>query len=82
MSQWHLNSEFKNGELTDKQTHDVGLVLQRDWSFCFVIGLYQLHEPKHGPLRKKSEGSWNPKINWFMRSQFIQQFFGETLLVA
>jgi hypothetical protein len=44
--------------------------------------MHQLHEPEHSPLRKARQGGGIRKSIGSMRSQLINQFFCESVVVA
>ncbi len=82
MSQWHLNSAFKNGQaITSKRMMSV-------WYYSAIAGFVLLlacinfMNLSTARSEKRAKEVGIRKSIGSLRSQLVQQFFGETLLVA
>jgi putative ABC transport system permease protein len=82
MSQWHLNAEFKNGELVPSKRMMSVWYYSAIGIFVLLLACINFMNLSTARSEKRAKEVGIRKSIGSLRSQLIQQFFGETLLVA
>lgn len=82
MSQWHLNSEFKNGSLVTSKRMMSVWYYSAIGVFVLLLACINFMNLSTARSEKRAKEVGIRKSIGSLRSQLIQQFFGETLLVA
>jgi putative ABC transport system permease protein len=82
MSQWHLNAEFKNGELVTSKRMMSVWYYSAIGIFVLLLACINFMNLSTARSEKRAKEVGIRKSIGSLRSQLIQQFFGETLLVA
>jgi putative ABC transport system permease protein len=82
MRQWHLDSEFKNGELTTSKRMLSVWYYSAIGVFVLLLACINFMNLSTARSEKRAKEVGIRKSIGSMRGQLIQQFFGETLLVA
>jgi putative ABC transport system permease protein len=82
MSQWHLNAEFKNGELVTSKRMMSVWYYSAIGVFVLLLACINFMNLSTARSEKRAKEVGIRKSIGSLRSQLIQQFFGETLLVA
>jgi|JI10StandDraft_1071094.scaffolds.fasta_scaffold01706_15 putative ABC transport system permease protein len=82
MRKWHLDSEFKNGELTTSKRMLSVWYYSAIGVFVLLLACINFMNLSTARSEKRAKEVGIRKSIGSMRGQLIQQFFGETLLVA
>ncbi|MEQ1584632.1 MAG: ABC transporter permease [Cyclobacteriaceae bacterium] len=82
MKKWHLDSEFKNGELVTSKRMMSVWYYSAIGIFVFLLACINFMNLSTARSEKRAKEVGIRKSIGSLRSQLIQQFFGETLLVA
>ncbi len=82
MKKWHLDSEFKNGELVTSKRMMSVWYYSAIGVFVLVLACINFMNLSTARSEKRAKEVGIRKSIGSLRSQLIQQFFGETLLVA
>ncbi len=82
MSQWHLNSEFKNGKLVTSKRMMSVWYYSAIGIFVLLLACINFMNLSTARSEKRAKEVGIRKSIGSLRSQLIQQFFGETFLVA
>jgi putative ABC transport system permease protein len=82
MSQWHLNAEFKNGELVTSKRMMSVWYYSAIGVFVLLLACINFMNLSTARSEKRAKEVGIRKSIGSLRTQLIQQFFGETLLVA
>jgi putative ABC transport system permease protein len=82
MSEWHLNSEFKNGAMVTSKLMLSVWYYSAIGIFVLLLACINFMNLSTARSEKRAKEVGIRKSIGSLRSQLIQQFFGETLLVA
>jgi len=82
MNKWHLDSEFKNGELVTSKRMMSVWYYSAIGVFVLLLACINFMNLSTARSEKRAKEVGIRKSIGSLRSQLIQQFFGETLLVA
>jgi putative ABC transport system permease protein len=82
MDKWHLDSEFKNGELVTSKRMMSVWYYSAIGVFVLLLACINFMNLSTARSEKRAKEVGIRKSIGSLRSQLIQQFFGETLLVA